>query len=32
MNSFLNKYVPAILLHVSDFHDNPFIDRKRMFN
>ena len=31
MNSFLNKYVPAIL-HVSDFHDNPFIDRKRMFN
>ena len=32
MNSFLNKYVPAILLHFIDFHDNPFIDRKRMLN
>ena len=25
MNSSLNKYVQAILVHVSDFHDNPFI-------
>ena len=25
MDSFLNKYVSAILVHVSDFHDNPFI-------
>ena len=25
MNSSLNKYVQAILVHVGDFHDNPFI-------
>ena len=25
MNSSLNKYVQAILVHVGDFHDNPSI-------